>query len=81
MSLPSLATSNSLYYRFHSAFLGVFYDVSEMSLRRLSVSPHVGLTVGFETPKTSKTPILNLLSDIIPIESIYPLVSSRFLPT
>ena len=81
MSLPSHVPLNALYYRFHSAFPGVFYDVSKMSLRRLSVSPHVGLTVGFETPKTSKTPILNLLSDIIPIESIYPLVSSRFLPT
>ena len=44
------------------------------------MSNPVGLTVGFETPKTSKTPIFKLLSNIIPIESIYPLVTPRFLP-
>ena len=50
------------------------------TLRRLSVSYFVGSTMGFKTPKTSKTPIFNLLSDVIPIESIYPFVTPGFLP-
>ena len=50
------------------------------TLRRLSVSYFVGSTMGFKTPKTSKTPIFNLLSDIIPIKGIYPFVTPGFLP-
>ena len=83
------AVSRSLKHALLSAsfnIFGVSNDVSEMSQRRLrdvrrrlSVSYPVGSTVGFETPKTSKTPIFKLLSNIIPIESIYPLVTPRFL--
>ena len=72
MSLPSLASVNTLCYRIFTTANGVSGDVSETSPRCTLMSFPVGLTVGIETPKTSKTPIFNLLSDIIQHLSLNP---------